>query len=75
MDNKPGRARRLAALVTTAMTNAGSNENALAEATGIPRSTLRRKLRTGGFLTTELFDITDELHLDVVALITEASAA
>ncbi|MGV8973145.1 MAG: hypothetical protein ACOH10_12560 [Rhodoglobus sp.] len=75
MDNNSGRARRLAALVTTAMTDAGSNENALAEATQIPRSTLRRKLRTGDFLVTELCTVADELHLDVVGLISDASAA
>lgn len=59
-------ARRVAASVTAAMEAGGHSQKSMAEATGIPRVTLIRRLRgVSPFTVTELHAIASELGVPV----------
>jgi transcriptional regulator with XRE-family HTH domain len=66
--------RQVAETVAAAMTASGWSEKALAEATGIPRVTLRRRLAGAAFNVAELAAIADTLRTTVSDLIGEAAA-
>jgi len=51
----------LARVVNVALNDAGLSENAASERTGIPRSTLKRRLITGDFTYGELWKVADVL--------------
>lgn len=65
---------RVASRVTTAMEVGGWSEKAMAEATGIPRVTLRRRLSGAAFNVAELAAIASALNLTVAYLIDEDAA-
>lgn len=68
---------RLAEVVTVALNDAAISENAASERTGIPRSTLKRRLVTGDFTLGELCKVADLLgttHIELQAR-AEKSAA
>lgn len=65
---------RVAQAVTGAMQAGGWSEKALAEATGIPRVTLRRRLGGSPFDVSELARIADALNVTVAYLIAEVAA-
>lgn len=60
---------RVASKVASAMQAGGWSEKALAEATGIPRVTLRRRLAGAAFNVAELAAIADTLGTTVTALV------
>lgn len=63
---------RVARVVTAAMVPDGWSEKALAEATAIPRATLRRRLAGSPFDVSELERIAAALGTDVTTLVAEA---
>lgn len=65
---------RVAQAVTEAMNAGGWSEKALAETTGIPRVTLRRRLAGAAFNVAELAAIADALGTTVSELIGEDAA-
>ncbi len=65
----------LAEVVNARMTQQGIKAKTLAESSGIPRTTLLRRLHTGDFTTVELASIARVLETTVVALSMEAEAA
>lgn len=65
---------RVALAVAQAMEAGGWSEKALAEATGIPRVTLRRRLAGAAFTTAELDAIAKTLDTSVSALVAEDAA-
>ena len=65
---------RVAAKVAAAMEAGGWSEKGMAEATGIPRVTLRRRLAGAAFTIAELHVIADALGTTVTALVDEAAA-
>lgn len=65
---------RVAQVVTEAMTAGGWSEKALAEATGIPRATLRRRLIGSPFDVAELSRIAATLGTTVSDLLGEVAA-
>lgn len=65
---------RVAAKVAEAMEAGGWSEKAIAEATGIPRVTLRRRLAGAAFTVAELHAIAATLGTTVTALVDEAAA-
>lgn len=67
--------QRVALLVTDAMRAGDWSEKALAEATGIPRVTLRRRLAGSPFDVFELARIAEALGTTVSVLIGERGAA
>lgn len=62
----------LAAVVRDSMAARGVSEKALAEGTGIARTTLIRRLRTGDFTANELVAVAEHLGTDVLALTQDA---
>lgn len=66
--------KRVASNVAAAMEAGGWSEKALAEATAIPRVTLRRRLAGAAFNVAELAAIADTLGVPVVDLVGEAAA-
>jgi transcriptional regulator with XRE-family HTH domain len=65
----------LAATIRELMENQGRSVNNLADSTGIPFSTLRRRVRgLRPFTTTELDLVATELGTDIATLFTQASA-
>lgn len=68
--------RGLAAVVATALADAGFTQRNVAEVTGIPLATLNRRL-TGAspFLVTELTAIADMLNTTTSALLATAEVA
>lgn len=65
---------RVARTVTDAMQVGGWSEKALAEKTGIPRVTLRRRLAGSPFDVSELARIADALNTTVRELLGEVAA-
>lgn len=65
----------LAAVVRDAMAARQVSEKAMAEATGIARTTLARRLRSGDFAVNELVLVAAHLRTTVVALTSEAETA
>ena len=65
---------RVAAAVASAMETGGWSEKAMAEATGIPRVTLRRRLAGAAFNVAELAAIANTLSTTVPELIGEDAA-
>lgn len=65
---------RVAAKVAAAMESGGWSEKALAEATGIPRVTLRRRLAGAAFNVAELASIAATLDVAIADLVDEAAA-
>jgi len=66
----------LAQVVTVALNDAGLSENTTAKRTGIPRSTLRRRLMTGDFhYETELWPVARLLSTTPSALVALAEDA
>lgn len=62
--------RRTAAQVAAAMSDAGKSEVAVSEATGIPRSTLKRRLSGfSSFTVDELQRVADLLEVPVTTLL------
>lgn len=74
MDTNPHTAQRVARAVAAAMEAGGWSEKALAESTGIPRVTLRRRLAGSAFNVAELAAIASVLETTVVALVAEDAA-
>jgi predicted transcriptional regulator len=66
---------RLAVLVNDALNSRGISEVAAANATGIPRSTLKRRLITGDFTLAELERIAPIIETTTEELVTAARAA
>lgn len=66
--------QRVALAVAAAMKAGDWSENALADATGIPRVTLRRRLAGSAFNVAELAAIASALETTVTALIAEDAA-
>jgi lambda repressor-like predicted transcriptional regulator len=52
----------LAEVVRVALNDAGYSENTASERTGIPRSTLKRRLKTGDFTYGEMWKVADLLN-------------
>lgn len=65
---------RVASRVAAAMESGGWSEKALAETTGIPRVTLRRRLAGAAFNVAELAAIAAALEVTVSTLIDEDAA-
>jgi transcriptional regulator with XRE-family HTH domain len=65
---------RVAAKVAAAMEAGGWSEKAMAEATGIPRVTLRRRLAGAAFNVAELSAVASTLGTTVSALVDEDAA-
>jgi len=65
---------RVAAAVSDAMEAGGWSEKAMAEATGIPRVTLRRRLAGASFNVAELAAVASVLQTTVSDLINENAA-
>lgn len=65
---------RVASKVADAMEAGGWSEKAMAESTGIPRVTLRRRLAGAAFNVAELAAIADTLGTTVSALVNEDAA-
>lgn len=74
MDTNPNYSRRVADAVSVAMEAGDWSEKALAEATGIPRVTLRRRLAGAPFNVAELAAIATTLNTTVSALIGKDAA-
>lgn len=70
----PTYSQRVADAVAAAMTAGGWSEKALAEATGIARVTLRRRLAGSPFDVSELAAIATALNTSVSALLEQAAA-
>jgi len=67
-------ARRASGLLYSAATASGKSMNSLAEGTGIPRTTLKRRLSgQSPMLLTEFCTIADEIGADAVAIFAAAS--
>jgi transcriptional regulator with XRE-family HTH domain len=66
--------RQVSQTVAEAMMAQGWSEKALAEATGIPRVTLRRRLAGAAFNVAELAAIADALGTTVTDLVDRAAA-
>lgn len=64
----------VAQLVTSAMDSAGLNKDQLADATGIARVTLRRRLRGNGWKISELEQVADALGTEVADFIPRLKA-
>jgi transcriptional regulator with XRE-family HTH domain len=75
MDTTNTYPRRVSEIVAEAMVAEGWSEKAMAEATGIPRVTLRRRLAGAAFNVAELAAIADALGTTVSALTDKADAA
>lgn len=71
----PTYAQRVAHTVSAAMQAGDWSEKALAESTGIPRVTLRRRLAGSPFDVSELERIAAALGTTVSALLTEGAVA
>ena len=65
----------LAEVVRVALNEAGHSENIASELTGIPRSTLKRRLVTGDFTYGELWKIADLLNTTPAKLNARAERA
>lgn len=74
MDTNPHTPTRVAQAVAAAMEAGGWSEKALADATGIPRVTLRRRLAGSAFNVAELAAIASTLETTVTALVAEDAA-
>jgi transcriptional regulator with XRE-family HTH domain len=74
MDTNPNYSARVAVTVAAAMEAGGWSEKALAEATGIPRVTLRRRLAGAAFNVAELAAIAEALGTTVTDLVDRAAA-
>lgn len=74
MDTATTLSLRVARAVTEAMQAGDWSEKALADATGIPRVTLRRRLAGSAFNVAELEAIASALQTSVQALIGEDAA-
>ena len=74
MDTNHHTPQRVAQAVAEAMEAGGWSEKGLAEATGIPRVTLRRRLAGSAFNVAELAAIASALGTTVTALVAEDAA-
>lgn len=66
---------RMAQVVTAALEDAGLSERQASELAAIPRTTLKRKMRTGDFTVTELAAIASAVGTTVAALAASAEDA
>lgn len=69
------RLARLATVAASALAEVGISEHRAAEVTGIPRSTLRRRLATGDFTISELAAVADLVGATMSALLARAEQA
>lgn len=74
MDTNTHTPTRVAQAVAAAMEAGGWSEKAMADATGIPRVTLRRRLAGSAFNVAELAAIAATLGTTVTALVAEDAA-
>ena len=72
MTTQPPKLAPIQTVIATAMTDAGYNELQLANATGIARSTLRRRLRTGDFKMSEISTIAHAMGIASSALLSRS---